>query len=170
MRVSIFEEIFAVLGDKTDHVIVLLGLTIDVDSKIRFLGLDIHTFSILEVTFSLEFPSLIDVKHWVFSFRQVSLDDTEGLVPFVGTNIHLESLNKLTCVDEVLLSQIKLTNLNVVMCDLFVIWTSDFWWLVGNQLYCSVPFTCLQSCTDGLVEVTSLDIMLDRKIKLLLAD
>jgi len=52
------------------------------------------------------------------------------LVPFVGADIHLKSLNKLTGIDKVFLSEVKLANFSVVLSNLFVVGAGNLGLLV----------------------------------------
>ena len=54
--------------------------------------------------------------------------------------------------------------------NLLVVWTRDLRRLIGDKLYGSVPFSCVECCLDGLREDASLDVVLDGEVKLLLAD
>ena len=72
MLVGLLEEILSILGDKSDHVIVLSGFSVDTDGKIRLVGCEVHSFSVLVVSFGFEFSSFVDVEHGVFRLRKVS--------------------------------------------------------------------------------------------------
>jgi hypothetical protein len=170
MAMGILQQVFSELGHKSDHVVVLLGLSVDVDGKIRFVGSKVHSLGVLIITLVFEFSCFLNVKHSVLRLWKVSRDYLVGLIPLVGSDIHLESFNKLSCVDIVLLSEIELSNLGIVLGDLLVVWSSNFRWLIGYKLNSSVPLSSVKSCLNGLVEDASLDIVLDGKIKLLLAD
>ena len=132
--------------------VVLLCLPVDVDGKIWLVSCQVHPLCILVITFFFEFSSLLDIEHGILRLGQIAGYHLIGLVPFVGTNIHLEGLDKFTSVDIVLLCQVQLPHLGVVLRDLFVVGPSDLWRLVGDQLDGSVPLSRIEGGLDCFVE------------------
>mmetsp|Transcript_37056 Transcript_37056/g.56826 ORF Transcript_37056/g.56826 Transcript_37056/m.56826 type:complete len:383 (-) Transcript_37056:2364-3512(-) len=170
MLVGILQKVLAELGDQADHVIVLLGLSVDVDSKIGLIGLKVHPLGVLVVALAFELASLLHVEHRVLLLGKIARDNLIGLVPLVGADVHLEGLHKFSSLDIVLLSEIKLSHLRVVLRDLLVVGARDFRGLVGNKLDGPVPLSSVQGSLDSLVEATSLHVVLDREVQLLLAN
>jgi len=167
---SILEQIFSELGNKPDHVIILLCLSVDVNSKIWLVCCQVHSLRILVVTFLFKLSSFLDIEHCVLLLWKVSWDYLIRLIPFVCSNVHFKCLYELTSVHIVLLGEIELSYFRVMLGNLLVVWSSNLWWLVCYQLDCSVPFSCVQGCFNCFIEDTGLNIMLNGKIQLLLAD
>ena len=90
------------------------------------------------------------------------------MVPLIGSYVHFEGLNRSSSIHEVLLCEIVLSNLGVVLSNLLIIRTSDLRRLVSNELDCTVPLSGGKCSFDGFVEDSSLDVVLNRKINLLL--
>jgi len=107
----VLEQVLSELGDKPDHVVVLLGFSVDIDGEIWLVGSEIHSLSIFVVALSFKFSCLLDVEEGVFRFWKISGNNLIGLIPFVGSNIHLEGLDKLTSIYVVFLGEIELSNL-----------------------------------------------------------
>lgn len=84
-----------------------------------------------------------------------------GLIPLVGSDIHFKSLNEFSCIDEVLFSQIKLTDFGIMSSDLLVVRSTDLRRLVSNQLNSSVPFSGTDCGFNSLGENSSLNEMLN---------
>lgn len=158
---SILQEILSEFGNQSDHVIVLLSLSVDINGKIWLVGGKIHSFGVLVIAFFFELSSLLYVEHGVLRLREISGNDLVGLIPFVCPNVHFEGLYELACVHIVLFGKIKLSYLSIVLSDLLIVWSRNFWWLILHQLNSSVPFSGVESCLDGLVENTGLDVVLD---------
>ena len=72
MLMSVLKQVFSELSDQSDHVVILFGLSVDIDSKIWLIGCQVHSFGILEVTFIFELSGFLYIKHGVFGFREVS--------------------------------------------------------------------------------------------------
>ena len=68
-----------------------------------------------------------------------------GLVPLVGSDIHLKCLNILTSLDEELFGLIILSDLGEVYGNLNLVRSHSISWLVLDQLDSSVPVSCLES-------------------------
>jgi hypothetical protein len=170
VMVSVLQQVNSEFLDKSDHLVVHLGLLVHVDGKIRFISSQIHLFSFLVMGFLLEFSSFVNLDFGVLTLGEISGNDKLSLIPFVGSNIHLECLNILSCVDEILLSEVKLTNFSVVLGNLSVVRSCNFGLLVLHKLDGSVPFSGGKSGLDSLVEDISLDEVLNGQIELLLGD
>jgi hypothetical protein len=130
--VGVLEEIFAEFGHQADHVVVLFSFFVHVDGKIGLIGTQVHTFCVLEESFSLEFTGFLNIEHGVLRFWEVARDNLIGLVPLVAPHIHLKCLNEFTSIDEVFLSEIKLSDLSIVSSNLLIVRSADFRWLISN--------------------------------------
>jgi hypothetical protein len=84
------------------------------------------------VSFTLKFTSFVDLDLSVLTFREVSGDNKLSLIPFVSTDIHFESFDVLTSVDEVFLSEVELAYFSVMLSNLSVVGSSNLWGLVLN--------------------------------------
>lgn len=91
-----------------------------------------------------------------------------SLIPLVAANVHFKGLNKFTGIDEVFLSEIKLSDLSIVSRNLFIVRSADFRWLIGNQLDSSVPLSSTNCCLNGFAEDPCLHEVLDGEVELLL--
>lgn len=120
------------------------------------------------MSFTLKLSCFLYLDVRVFTFRKISSNHCVGLVPLVCTNIHFKCLNKLTSLNKVFFSEIKLTALSIMTRNLFEIWTGHFCLLTWNKLYSSIPLPCTQCWFNSFIEYTSLNEMLDSLVKLFL--
>lgn len=65
VMVSVLEKVFSELGHKSDHLIILLVLSVDVNSKIWLVSSQIHSFGILESSLSFKLVGLLDVEELI---------------------------------------------------------------------------------------------------------
>ena len=63
--VSVFQQVFAELHYKANHVVIQLSFLVHIDGQVRLIGSQVHPLSILIVTFSFKFPSLLYIQHCV---------------------------------------------------------------------------------------------------------
>jgi len=120
--------------------------------------------------FSLELASFMDLDLGVFTFRKIPGNDSLSLFPFVGSDVHFESLYVFSSVDEVLFGKVELTYFSVVLGNLSVVRSSNLWGLVLYELNCAIPLSSGKSGLNCLVEDISLNEVFNSEIKLLLRD
>jgi len=100
----ILQQLLPKLSHESDHVVILLSFLIHIDREVRLVGSQIHFLGIFEDVFRLELAGLLDVEHSVLGFGEVTGNHLVGLVPFVGADVHLESVHVLASLDVVFLS------------------------------------------------------------------
>jgi len=120
------------------------------------------------MTLSFEFLSFRYLNKSIFALRQIPCDNIVGLIPLISSYIHLKGFDKLTGIDVVLLSKIKLSNFSVVFSDSFVIGSGNFRRLAWDELNSFVPFASTKSSFNSFVKNVSLNIMINSLVKLLL--
>ena len=141
MVVSVLQQVNAELLYEADHLVKHLCLFIHIDSEVRLISSQIHLLSFFEVRFTFKLTGFVDLNLGIFTFRKIPGDNKLRLIPFVSANVHFKSLNVLTSVDEILFSQVELTNFSVVLGDLSVVRSCDFRRLVLDELNSAVPFS-----------------------------
>lgn len=118
----------------------------------------------------LELLSLLAIQIHNFILGQIILRHSVSMVPFLLVDIHFKSIHRLPSQQEVLLSQILLTNLAIMLSDLSVEGTGDFGGLAIQQLNCLVPLFGRNSGFYGFLEAACFNIMVHGRFSLLLMD
>jgi len=168
--VGILQQVNTEFLDEADHLVKHLSLLVHVNGQVWLISSQVHLLSFLVVTLTFKFTGFVNLNLGVLTLRQVPGDDGLSLFPFVSSHVHLKGLYVLSSVDEVFLSQVELTNFSVVLGDLSVVRSSNFWGLVLDQLDCAIPLSSGKSGLNCLVEDISLNEVFNCKVQLLLGD
>jgi len=170
MVMRIFEKVDTEFLNETDHLVVHFSLLVHIDRKIWLICSQVHFLSFFVVSFGLELACLMNLNLRVLALGQVTGNDELGLIPLVRSHIHFKGLHILVGIDEVLFCEVELSHVSIVLRNLPIVGASNFWWLVRDELHCSVPFTSCKSRLNCLVRDVSLHEMLNGKVELLLGD
>ena len=84
-----------------------------------------------------------------------------SLVPFMSSNVHVESLNWLSSFHKILLGEICLSHVGIVSRHFAVVRTSYLCWLRCNKFYSLVPMACFYRSLNSFGYTIGLYIMLN---------
>jgi hypothetical protein len=119
-EMRVFEQILAISTDQTDHIVVGGSFLVHLNSLIRDFSRDVEFLSVFKVAFFFQTLRLTRVEFLDFVLRQIVSSDFISQIPFLGVDVHLEGVHRLSSKKVILFSQILLTNLTVVFSDLTI--------------------------------------------------
>mmetsp|Transcript_68183 Transcript_68183/g.142092 ORF Transcript_68183/g.142092 Transcript_68183/m.142092 type:complete len:539 (-) Transcript_68183:434-2050(-) len=169
MQVRLRQQVFAVLRDEADHVVVVPVLLVHVDGEVGLLDHEVQLLGLLQLPRTLQPLRLRHVYLRHLLGGHVSDGNLVCLVPLVCSRVHLDSLLAGGGLDVVPLRLLVVFGLLEVLRDDLEEALRHLGLLHVDDLDGLAPLARLDGRLDRLHVLPRLDVVVDRRVQLLLA-
>eukprot|EP01136_Pigoraptor_vietnamica_P016315 Opistho-1_new@60213 len=168
VEVRLDEQVLVVRRHQPDHLVVLPRLLVHVDRQVGLLDRDVEALGLPELALRLHLLRLVDAKvHHLLRLHARQRELVRGL-PAVRARVHADRLHRLPAAHVVALRNVKVADRLKVRGNVAVVLLRRVRVLHLDNLHGLVPLARLDGRLDRLDGAPGLDVVVDRRVHLLL--